>query len=208
MIWTSIVLYSCIAGFKLLNSIVGDGTNSKKETSDEDLYIGSAEEQDAESVEYIPSPDMSLQTIYWELIEIFIALTSIYLLLKMKGSVRPDFVIYVLILSHSILVNLYLVFEPENPLAQIKFLYTIAFCHMMRLNSFFFVSILCIASSIWFMNVRISTIEKDGLPHGLEIAWQVIAVALYVLFWVYYSYWDEIKKKIKFVVQYRNAKEL
>jgi len=79
---------------------------------------------------------------------------------------------------------------------------------MMRLNSFFFVSILCGASSIWFMNVRISTIEKDGQPHGLEIAWQVISVALYVTFWMYYSYWDEIKRKIKFVVQYRNAKEL
>jgi hypothetical protein len=113
-----------------------------------------------------------------------------------------------LILSHSILVNLYLVFDPENPITQIKFLYTIAFCHMMRLNSFFFVSILCVASSIWFMNVRISTIEKDGKPHGLEIAWQVISVALYVTFWMYYSYWDEIKRKIKFVVQYRNAKEL
>ena len=59
------------------------------------------------------------------------------------------------------------------------------------------------------MNVRISTIEKDTQEsHALEIVWQVISVALYVIFWMYYTYWDEIKRKVKFVVQYRNAKEL
>ena len=65
----------------------------------------------------VANGSMSLTSIYWELIEIFMALTSVYLLLKMKGSVRPDLVIYCLILSYSILVNLYLVFDPENPLA-------------------------------------------------------------------------------------------
>lgn len=152
---------------------------------------------------------ISLKSIYWELIEIVVSLTAIYLLLKMKMSIRSDVVIYSLILFQSIAVNIYFVFDPDNPLIQIKFLYTIAFAHMMRLNSFFFVSILCTASSVWYMNVRISRIEKDDQgSHALEIGWQVISVVTYIIFWMYYTYWDEINRKIKFVLQYRNAKEL
>ena len=57
-----------------------------------------------------------LHSIYWELIEIVVSLTSIYVLLKMKMSVRSDIVIYALILFQSIMVNLYFVFDPDNPL--------------------------------------------------------------------------------------------
>ena len=42
----------------------------------------------------------------------------------------------------------------------------------------------------------------------LELTWQVLSVILYIFFWTYYTYWDELKKKVQFVTQYRNAKEL
>ena len=47
-----------------------------------------------------------------------------------------------MILFQTIMVNIYSVYDPENPLIQTKFLYTIAFAHLMRINSFFFVSFL------------------------------------------------------------------
>ena len=72
------------------------------------------------------------------------------------------------------------------------------------------------------MNVRISTINKKNkieenkldentLEVGmsdLELTWQVLSVIFYLFFWTYYTYWDELKKKVQFVTQYRNAKEL
>ena len=37
--------------------------------------------------------------------------------------------------------------------------------------------------------------------------WQTIAIVIYLFQWVYYAYWDEIKRKIQFVTQYRQVKE-
>jgi len=33
-------------------------------------------------------------------------------------------------------------------------------------------------------------------------------VTLYIFFWTYYTYWDEIKQKVRFVTQFRHIKEL
>ena len=38
--------------------------------------------------------------------------------------------------------------------------------------------------------------------------WQALAVTLYIFFWTYYTYWDEIKQKVRFVTQFRHVKEL
>ena len=33
-------------------------------------------------------------------------------------------------------------------------------------------------------------------------------MTLYIFFWTYYTYWDEIKQKVRFVTQFRHIKEL
>jgi hypothetical protein len=86
-----------------------------------------------------------------------IALTAIYLIKKVK-SLRSDIVIFSLVVIFNITVNLYFYIDPKNPLIQIQFLYTIAFSHLNRLNSVFFISLVCLASVIGFLNTRLSTI--------------------------------------------------
>ena len=90
----------------------------------------------------------------------FVSLTSIYVIRKVK-SVRSDLVIFTLVVIFNIMVNIYFYIDPENPLIQIQFLYTIAFSHLIRLNSVFFVSLICLASAIGFLNIRLATIRDS-----------------------------------------------
>jgi hypothetical protein len=139
-IWTSVVFYSFIAIFKVANSFF------------------QAKMEDTEPASYIKSYTKGnlAESVYWEVLEVIGSLISIYMILKVKN-VRYDFVIYGFNIFQSISMNILFVYDPFNPLIQTKFLYTIAFAHIMRLNSFFFVSIACFISAIWFMNVSIST---------------------------------------------------
>ena len=98
-----------------------------------------------------------LTTIYIEALEVLVSLTSIYLIRKVK-SIRSDIVIFGLVVIFNIMVNIYFYIDPQNPLIQIQFLYTIAFSHLIRLNSVFFVSLICLASAIGFLNIRLATI--------------------------------------------------
>lgn len=41
----------------------------------------------------------------------------------------------------------------------------------------------------------------------LHQVWQAVAIVVYLFQWVYYTYWDELKRKIQFVAQYRKVKE-
>ena len=107
------------------------------------------------------SPASQITSIYWEFTEILVSLAAIYIIRKVK-SIRSDLTIYGLIMFTTVMVNTYFVFDPRNPMIQIQFLYTVTFSHMMRLNSFFFVSIVTVASAIWYMNVRISTILESN----------------------------------------------
>ena len=96
---------------------------------------------------------------------------------------------------------------------QSQFLYTIAFSHLIRLNSVLFVSVVCFASAIGFLNIRLATIQEldygdDTSDNSMQLLWQALAVALYIFFWTYYSYWDEIRAKVRFVTQFRQIKEL
>jgi len=108
------------------------------------------------------------------------------------------------------MVNIYFYIDPENPLIQIQFLYTIAFSHLIRLNSVFFVSLICLASAIGFLNIRLATIRdiEDNKNSSLQLVWQALSVTLYIFFWTYYTYWDEIRQKVRFVTQFRHVKEL
>ena len=89
-----------------------------------------------------------------------VSLVAIYFIRKVKQD-RSDFVFYGLILFYNIMVNIYFWIDPKNPLIQIQFLYTIAFSHIIRLISFFYVSFVCLISAILFLNIRISTIQES-----------------------------------------------
>ena len=98
-----------------------------------------------------------MTTLYFEIMEALVSLLAIYLISKIK-SIRSDFVIFGLIAMFNLFVNVYFYIDPKNPLIQIQFLYTIAFSHLVRLNSVFYVSLVCLASAIGFLNIRVSTI--------------------------------------------------
>ena len=38
--------------------------------------------------------------------------------------------------------------------------------------------------------------------------WQASVVAVYIFFWTYYTYWDEVNQKMRFVTQFRQIKDL
>jgi len=81
-----------------------------------------------------------------------------------------------------------------------------------RLSSIYFVSIICILSSISFLNIRLSVIQntetKDQLiQQNLQLTWMTFGIIAYLLLWIYYAYWDEVSRKVHFVTQYRKHKE-
>ena len=92
-----------------------------------------------------------------EVLVIVASLAALYTTKKIR-SVRAEWVIYALIVLLNVTINVYFFTDPENSLIQVQFLYTIAFSHVIRQQSFFFVSLVCILSSIGFLNIRISTI--------------------------------------------------
>lgn len=95
-----------------------------------------------------------------------VSLTSIYIIRKVK-SIRSDLVIFSLVVIFNSMVNIYFYIDPENPLIQIQFLYTIAFSHLIRLNSVFFVSLICLASAVGFLNIRLATIrDTDDIKNS------------------------------------------
>ena len=132
-----------------------------------------------------------MTTLYFEIMEALVSLLAIYLISKIK-SIRSDFVIFGLIAMFNLFVNVYFYIDPKNPLIQIQFLYTIAFSHLVRLNSVFYVSLVCLASAIGFLNIRVSTIQAYNLSHqeysSIQLVWQALAVAFYCFFWTYYTY--------------------
>ena len=97
LIWTSITLYTAVAGFKVLNAFI-----ERNQEDDEDIVEVTMKSNTAGN---------KIQSIYWEIIEIVMSLTAIYTILKVK-SIRSDYVIYALILFQSSMVNIYFVFDP------------------------------------------------------------------------------------------------
>ena len=91
-----------------------------------------------------------------------------------------------------------------------QFLYTIAFSFGIRLTSFYLVSIVCMISCISFLQIRLSVIVKttgQASQSSLQLAWMSFVMIAYVFLWIYYSYQDELRKKVNFVTQYRRVKE-
>lgn len=73
---------------------------------------------------------------------------------------RADILIFGLIVFMNAMCIVKFYFDRQSPLIQIQFLYTLAFSFGVRLSSLFFVSLICILSSISFLNIRLSVIQK------------------------------------------------
>lgn len=88
-------------------------------------------------------------------------------------------------------------------------MYTLAFSFGCRLSSFFGVSAVCICSSLALLNISMSGVQASDQARGVMLhqVWQAVAIVVYLFQWVYYTYWDELKRKIQFVAQYRKVKE-
>ena len=102
----------------------------------------------------------TISTIYIEILEVIVSLTAIYVIKRVKN-IRSDLIIFGLIVFYNLMVNIYFYIDPKNPLIQIQFLYTIGFCHLIRLNSVFFVSVICLSSAVGFLNIRLATIQDE-----------------------------------------------
>ena len=138
-----------------------------------------------------------------------LAIFVIYGLKKLK-QIPAQYWLYCLILCANILVNVNFWMNTANPLIAIQFLYTIALSHVVRAQSFFFVSGVCFLSTFFFLNTRQLTLQDQQQLGNqvLQAWWQIVALISYVSIWTYFSYSNEIKNKIRFVILYRNIKEL
>ena len=137
-------MYSILGLFKVFNHYLesNENTTSKNDTQTQNRS---------------DTAGNKIDTIYIEVLEVLTSLSAIFVIRKVK-SIRSDIVIFSLVVIFNIMVNIYFYIDPQNPLIQIQFLYTIAFSHLIRLNSVFFVSLICLASAIGFLNIRLATI--------------------------------------------------
>ena len=144
LIWTSTILCLILGLFKIFNQYLetNEKTNSKN---------------NSQTLNRSDTAGNTIDTIYIEILEVLVSLSAIFVIRKVK-SIRSDIVIFGLVTIFNIMVNIYFYIDPENPLIQIQFLYTIAFSHLIRLNSVFYVSLICLASAIGFLNIRLATI--------------------------------------------------
>jgi hypothetical protein len=146
LIWTCVFLYTTIGLFKIFNQFL---ENNEKTSSK-----GSQTQNRSDTA------GNTIDTIYIEIFEVIASLGAIYLIKKVK-TIRSDLIIFCLIVFYNLMVNVYFYLDPANPLIQIQFLYTVGFCHLIRLNSVFFVSVVCLASAIGFLNIRLATIYDE-----------------------------------------------
>lgn len=77
-------------------------------------------------------------------------------------------VTYALILTINGAINVYFWLDAENSLVQVKFLYAIAFTHIMGQQAFLVVSLICILSAAGFLNARILVIQAVGAAENNE----------------------------------------
>ena len=93
-----------------------------------------------------------------EILIITASLAALYVNKKIP-SIRNRWVVYALIVVVNAACNVYFFVDPENSLIQVKFLYAIAFTHVIgQQQAFFLVSFVSALSSIGFLNIRISVI--------------------------------------------------
>ena len=72
--------------------------------------------------------------------------------------------------------------DQTNPLIKIQFVFTIAFSFGCRLSSFFFISCVCVFTSVIFLNINLSTIpsgdiSKHSMMHQI---WFTVTIVIYL----------------------------
>ena len=98
-----------------------------------------------------------MQTAYFEVTQILLSLLAIYMIKRIKYA-RAYILIFGLIIFMNCICIVKFYLDRQSPLIQIQFLYTLAFSFGVRLSSIYFVSLICILSSISFLNIRLSVI--------------------------------------------------
>ena len=154
VLWTSAILYSVLGLFKVFNQFVEDEEGAEPRRGPKTNAVG---------------------TLYVEVLELLVSVGAIYFIRCAKG-VRSDLVIFGLVIIFNAMVNVYFYIDPQNPLIQSQFLYTIAFSHLIRLNSVFFVGLVCFASAVGFLNIRLATIQEldygdDSSASSMQLVW-------------------------------------
>ena len=124
-----------------------------------------------------------------ELAETCVALVAICIL--KRRNVRKDWVMRATILGFNVLVNAYFFLDPLNPIIHLQYIFVVAFSHIQRLNSFFFVMWISLCSTATYLNIRISAMhnkfrgEDKGGYSWLQVEWLFVAVLLNTLLWTY-----------------------
>lgn len=91
--------------------------------------------------------------------QIVLSILAIYMIKRIKYQ-RAYLLIYGLIIFMNTMCIVKFYSDRQSPLIQIQFLYTLAFSFGVRLSSFYLVSLICILSSISFLNIRLSVIQN------------------------------------------------
>ena len=75
-------------------------------------------------------------------------------------------------------------------------MYTIAFSFGIRLTSFYFVSIVCMLSTIAFLQIRLSVIADTESSSHFQLTWMSFVMVTYVVLWIIYAYNDEVRRSV------------
>ena len=140
-LWTSVILFFFLLIFKTVNS----------------WLEGSDLLDVATSVTRSDTLGSQVQTAYFEVTQILLSLLAIYMIKRIKYA-RAYILIFGLIIFMNCICIVKFYLDRQSPLIQIQFLYTLAFSFGVRLSSIYFVSLICILSSISFLNIRLSVI--------------------------------------------------
>jgi hypothetical protein len=108
-------------------------------------------------------------------------------------------------------------FDLNEQKSEIIFYAVLACSFLLRLKSYFTVSLLCLGSMICFCQLSFGNLyyrsSGDNAAESLdfwetaESYYRLINVLVFFLVLVLYSYWDETTRKIDFVINFRKQKE-
>ena len=124
-----------------------------------------------------------------------------------------------LMLSYIFLINVVANIEKSFTLntqrQELVFKSVLLLTFVMRLNSFFTVSLIAVASSCCYCSLSYgdllyrgsSTIDALSWWDKVEQFYRILNLAAYLLVLVLYAYWDEATRKISFVINFRKLKE-
>ena len=141
---------------------------------------------------------------------IIVLSAGLLIVLKRVKDLNYGRILMLYIVLINILVNIEESFAVSEPTSQLEF-YAVLLCSfLLRLNSFFMVSFLCIVSLVCycFLNFgNILTINDETYWNKVETYFRILNILSFALILILYAYWDETTRKIGFVVNFRKQKE-